>query len=364
MSGTRVIVCGGVGGVGKTTLAAALGVGLALAGERVVVLTIDPARRLADALGLPELGNQPTQVALPEGGGRLDALMLDRKATWDESVRALSSSPEHAEKVLGNRYYQTMSTRLTGSHEYMATEKLYQLVSAGTWDVVVLDTPPTQHTLEFFNAPKRMSRILDGTMVRMLSSSGGGLLSGATRRVAGVIERLAGAQVLGDIREFFSLVSDLSEGFRSRSAEVHTLLHSERTEFFLVTSAAAPDRADALTFLAELERRKMRFSGFLVNRVRASPVLSRALTASDFPSAPDGVSAEEWTTLVAALGRLPELEADEARLHDQAIAELSASGRAALWTVPDLPDGIRSLDGLARMATYLPPAAPARVQQG
>ncbi|MBT3219876.1 MAG: ArsA family ATPase, partial [Proteobacteria bacterium] len=138
---TRVLVCCGVGGVGKTTIAAALGVGLARAGEKVVVLTIDPAQRLADALGLERLGNSPTKVSIK--GGELDAMMLDRKATWDEVIRRFSSDEQKAERLLTNRYYKAVSERLTGSHEYMAIEKLYELVETDRWDVVVVDTPPT-----------------------------------------------------------------------------------------------------------------------------------------------------------------------------------------------------------------------------
>ncbi len=351
----RVVICGGLGGVGKTTVSAALAVGLAMSGKRVVVLTIDPARRLADALRIEALGNKPTRVPLPDAAGSLDALMLDRKATWDAIVVEHSDDPERARALLDNRYYRAVSTRLTGSHEYMATEKLFELVSSGRWDVVVVDTPPSQHALEFFRAPARIQNLLEGTVMRTLVQPSGGLLGGATRRVAKLVLRMAGKNVLDDIREFFHLFAHLSEGFRTRSIAVDELLHSERTRFFLVTTAAAPDRSDALEFLQEVRDRGMHFDGFLVNRVHAGAGLSRPLTRRDLPEAPPGVDAGDWDALRDALLRLAQASNRTAARQQAAVNRLvSAAGDVAAWTIPDQPDGVRSLEGLVAISQHLP----------
>ncbi len=287
---TRVEVCCGMGGVGKTTTAAALGLGLALQGEQVAVLTIDPARRLADALGVRLLGNRPAPVDLTllgyGGSGTLHALMLDRKATWDEVIHRFSPTREAAERLLDNRYYQAVSTRLTGSHEYMATEKLYDLVSAELWDVVVIDTPPAQQTVEFFRAPERVRRVFDQRVLDVLINPGRGLVSRATRRLVDLIRHLAGESVMRDISEFFTLMSGLSSGFRERHRAVHDLLHSARTGFYLVTSARNPQRQDTLDFLVELSRRGMTFRGFLVNRTTDAPGLQLPLDQALLPSPP------------------------------------------------------------------------------
>ncbi|MBW2256182.1 MAG: ArsA family ATPase, partial [Deltaproteobacteria bacterium] len=220
---TEVLVCCGVGGVGKTTAAAALAIGHALSGRSVVVLTIDPARRLADALSV-ELGNDPRPVSLSElghqGPGTLDGLMLDRKATFDSVVTRFSPSEESTERLLANRYYRAVSERLGGSHEYMAMEKLYDLVTDGRWDLVVVDTPPTQHALDFFRAPERVHRVFDRSVLPALIQPGKGLIAATTRRVGRVVRHLAGDRVLEDIAEFFNLFSDYAAGFRSRSKAV------------------------------------------------------------------------------------------------------------------------------------------------
>ncbi len=357
---TRVHICGGLGGVGKTTISAAMAVGLAMAGERVVVLTIDPAKRLSDALCLSDLGNEAQRVPLDNCPGTLDALMLDRKATWDEVVKRYSPDPEKARQLLANRYYRAVSTRLTGSHEYMATEKLFQLVSSGDWDVVVVDTPPSQHALEFFRAPGRVRAILEGRVIRTLvePSGGGGLFSGATRRVAKLVLGLAGKDVVEDISEFFHLFSDLSSGFRERSGAVMELLHSDRTSLFLVTNASAPDRDDALEFLRGVRERRMRFAGFLVNRVHAPSGLSRTLVEADLPGPPAGMDPARWAVLVHALLALPGQADQAAERHANSVAKVTAAAsQSHAWTIPERPRGVRTLEGLVAISGHLPPAA-------
>jgi len=349
----KVDVCCGVGGTGKTTTAAALALAHAREGENVVVLTIDPARRLADALGLDRLDNEPRSV---EGAapGRLHALMLDRKRTWDALIRR-QASPETAQQLMANPYYQAVTTRLSGSHEYMAVEKLHELAIAGSYDRVIVDTPPAQHVLDFFRAPERIRGILDRSLMKGLLEPGGGLRAAATRRAMSVVERIAGDGVMGDIRTFFSLVGEISPGVRRRSAEVATLLRGDTCRYWLVSDADAPERNDLLGFLDELRGQGMSFAGFLVNRVQAFP-------RGPFPDEAElrGLSAaDEWEAVAAALSRLPVHARKRALAHREAARELvRAAGGAPVWLVPEVPGGIQTVDGLADLAPHLPPRPP------
>ncbi|MCO4743351.1 MAG: ArsA family ATPase [Proteobacteria bacterium] len=343
---TRVIVCCGVGGVGKTTTSAALAVRLAKTGHRAVVLTIDPARRLADALGV-ELGNEPRAVAI-DAPGTLHALMLDRKATWDGIIHRFAPSAEAAQRLFDNRYYKAVSTRLGGSHEFMAMEKLYELVESERWDVVVVDTPPTQHALDFFRAPDRVHRVFDRSVIGILVEPGKGLFNAATRKVVGVLHRMAGERVIGDISEFFRLMSGLSTGFRKRSRAVADLLSSDRSHYWLVTSASAPARADAVAFLAELEERELTLQGFLVNRVIPDPGELAAERPADIGEA-------EWTEWGPAFDALIHARRSEAARHRAGLAQLAQSStHASVHPLPDLGSGIADLSGLERLAEHLP----------
>lgn len=353
---TEVHVCCGVGGTGKTTTAAAFSLAHALAGKRVAVITIDPARRLADALGIGALDNEPRSIDVSGATGTLSALMLDRKGTWDAIIRE-RATPETAERLLANPYYQAVSTRLTGSHEYMAVEKLYDLVHRGEFDIVVVDTPPTQHVVDFFQAPDRVRSLLDRSLLAGLFDPQR-FVGPATRAAFNVIERLAGQGVMTDIRDFFALFSEISQSFRQRSAAVAELLASPRTRYWLVANAEAPERNDLLGFLGELREREMRFAGFLVNRV-VSPPQGPFPTEDDLQSvsgAPAG-----WVEAVPRLARLPEEASARAADQDRRIDRLidKANGAPA-WFLPDLPDGVRSLDGLSQLAGRLPPSEPAR----
>jgi len=352
---TEVVVCCGVGGTGKTTTAAALGVAYARAGHRTVVLTIDPARRLADALGV-ELGNEPAPI--PTATGQLSAMMLDRKGTWDSVIRRFAETPEHAEKLLANRYYRAVATRLTGSHEYMAIEKLYELVHSGRFDVVVLDTPPTQHVLDFFRAPDRVRTLLERGIVAALLRPRSGIVGAAARRALSIVDNLAGAEVMAGLTEFFELASHLSESLQQRSESVGDLLASERTRYLLITDAGAPERSDVLGFLAELQQRKMQFAGFLVNRTAAHPRFDAPLTAARLPR-PDGLTDVEWEDWSTALLAIPEAARMRATTHrDNAKNLARAAGGSPIWLVPELPGGIRSYQGLEHLVPHLPPNPP------
>lgn len=354
---TRVVLCCGTGGVGKTTTAAALGVAWALEGKRVVVMTIDPARRLADALGLEGLDNDPRRVALPDlpEGASLDALMVDRKATFDAAVERMSDNAEAARRLLGNRYYRAVSTRLTGAHEYMATEKLHQLSTSGNYDVIVVDTPPSQHAIEFFHAPERVQRLFEGAVVQRLINPGRGLTGGGTRRILKWVLSLVGRDVIEDIGEFFRLMGGVSRGFAAHSNAVGTLLRSDSTTLMLVTSAASPARAGALAFLKQAKEDGLAVDGFVINRFVAPSGVTGDPSEAAAPQGMDDATWQAWTRALEA--ERTRRDAIAAR-HTAAAKELSdAAGGKPVWALPYLADGLRTTSGLAKLAAHLPPGA-------
>jgi anion-transporting ArsA/GET3 family ATPase len=359
MSDVRVVVCCGTGGVGKTTAAAALALSYAMQGKRTVVLTIDPAKRLADALGMEALDNRPAHVplgALATTGGSLDALMLDRKATWDETIRKLSADEASAETLLSNRYYRAVSTKLTGSHEYMAAEKLYQLAHDSRWEVVVVDTPPSQHAIEFFNAPDRVRRLFDRAVLSSLISPKKGLAGSMSRRMMQFLMRLVGQGVMEDIGEFFRLISGVSQAFAEHSAAVQELLSAEQTDFYLVTSPAQVSMEGALAFVQVLRERHLHFAGFLLNRFVTTP---DAVEPTEWTQVPDGIDAVDWETVSAGLRAEYGRRAAVAERHGRARLALSRQGQGApVWPVPLMDSGLNNLDGLASLAAHLPPSTP------
>jgi len=297
--GTRIIVCCGAGGVGKTTTAAALALRAAEQGRRVVVLTIDPARRLAQSLGVGLLDNTPRPVTgfTAADGGSLDAMMLDMKRTFDEVVLAHALA-DKAQQILANPFYQAVSSSFAGTQEYMAMEKLGQLVQqagrdpATPWDLVVVDTPPSRSALDFLDAPKRLGSFLDGRFIRLLSAPArvGGraylkVLSAGATVVSATLTRVLGGQLLSDVRTFVSALDTMFGGFRERADETYALLKNGGTAFIVV---AAPERdalREASYFIDRLEQDGMPLGGLVVNRVQqlAAPGLSagRALAAAE-----------------------------------------------------------------------------------
>ncbi len=358
---TRVVVCCGSGGVGKTTLSAALALNAALAGKRVAVLTIDPARRLADSLDIGTIGNTPRRVPLevlkPGAAGALDAVMLDAKATFDDLVRRSAASPERAESILANHYYQVASTRLGGSHEYMAMMRLLDLVECGRYDVVVLDTPPTRHALEFLTSPDRLEAVLDEGVLRwlILPSTKGGwrALELGSEAVSRVLRRLVGVGTVSEIGEFFELTRDLGVAIARNSGRARRLLASASTQFYLVTSPAPGAREEALYFLQVLGERKLPFGGFIVNRTALPP--ERALDPNALPE--EGpLPPERWRAVMAGVARAPLLRRQLATAHARAIEALRAAGPAGApcWKVPDQEQDLHTLQGLAALVGWLP----------
>ncbi len=277
--GTQIIVCCGSGGVGKTTTSAALALRAAEQGRRVCVLTIDPARRLAQSMGLTELDNVPRPVAGVEGPGRLDAMMLDMKRTFDEVVEA-HASPDKARQILANPFYQALSSSFAGTQEYMAMEKLGQLHRDATgredgWDLIVVDTPPSRSALDFLDAPERLSSLLDGRFIRLLLAPAKGparLFGAGFGVVTNVMDKLLGAQVLHDVQTFVAAFDTLFGGFRQRSEQTYRLLQDPRTAFVVVAAPEASALREASYFVERLAGDRMPLAGMVVNRVSRTAV--------------------------------------------------------------------------------------------
>lgn len=350
-----VIICCGSGGVGKTTSSAALSVKLAMDGARVVVLTIDPARRLADSLNIGAIGGHPTRVPLPDTTGLCDAVMLDVTETFLGLIHTFSTSEESANRILNNRYFQFASTRLSGVHEYMAAEKVRDLATCGDYDVVVVDTPPTRNALEFLRAPERLAELMDGAVMRWMAmpatKGGWRALELGSEAAAKVLRRMVGDGTIGEIAQFFDLFRDLWDGFHERSLEVQAMLRSPQTRFLLVTSPAPTARTEALYFLEQLQEQDMPFAGFLINRVQQSP--SELVARSAFPT--DGPT-NNWAELCDMVHATPQLQTRLAEIHTRSINALVAAGPkgAEHWIVPDRGYPVNTLEDLLQLGTRLP----------
>ncbi len=273
LSGRRVVICAGAGGVGKTTVSAAVALGLTVQGRRVALVTIDPARRLAEALGLDALDNRPQPVDLGrlEGsgvaaGGELFAMMLDSKRTFDELIELLAPDPRTKEQILANPIYGHISTAVAGSQEYTAIAKLFEIEHEQEYDVIVLDTPPSRHAIDFLEAPDRLTAFLEGRALNALLRP-----SGRAMRAAGIVfaalRRITGVELLDDLTTLFRLLAGLLDGFRRRAADVEALLRDPETGFLLVTSPERSAIDEAVFFAAELDRAGLHRCGVIVNRV-------------------------------------------------------------------------------------------------
>jgi anion-transporting ArsA/GET3 family ATPase len=366
--------------VGKTPIAAALGVDAARRGRRPLVLTIDPARRLADALGLSALGNQPqpiprrvlTQLGVPEDGA-LAAMMLDMKRTFDDLVERFAESPEVRDRILSNAIYQHASDALAGSVEYSAMEKVYELYEGQQFDLIVVDTPPAQHALDFLEAPDRLLEFLDSRLVQMLihpafaaGRFGFRLFQRGTHRVFQIVERISGLGFLEDISEFLLAFEGMSGGFRERARRVRALLVGSEAAFVLVAGTGGESQRQASEFLDRLEAFDVPLSGVLINRVRLWPggdgppdgfasgesrdpdlaALAKALAAGappDFPAEAAARAAVDAATGYAALVRRDARSTRTLRTR--------ARDRGRYWgQVPEFAGDIHDLAGLAHIA--------------
>ena len=270
MTGPRFVLVCGSGGVGKTTTSAAIGLNAARGGERVLVITVDPAKRLAQALGMGEPGQStPMQV---EGGGTLTAWMLDTKAGWDTLIRRHAKDERTAERVLRNPLYDNITSRFVNSHDYIAMEQVNELSSSDEYDVVVVDTPPSRNALALLDAPRRMKEFFGGRVLQWLTLPyRNKLMSLASRPFLAVADRLLGAQLLGDVAEVFSLLQSMESGFVARAAQVESLLSSDRVECVVVTTAETAAVTEAELLARSLHARGMNVSTAVVNKVVTVP---------------------------------------------------------------------------------------------
>jgi anion-transporting ArsA/GET3 family ATPase len=365
----KIICCVGSGGVGKTTTAAALALRAAMEGKRALVLTIDPARRLANSLGLQELGNAETRIdpahfaeAKLSPRGEMWAMMLDLKRAWDELVRRDARSPEQAEAILGNKIYQTLSTAMAGSLEYIAMEKVYELYSSGRFDVIVLDTPPTSSALDFLHAPDRVLDVLDNNAMRlvlgpMLKAGRLGLrmLVKPSGLVLRTLARFTGSDFLGDLAQFMVAFEGMYEGFKDRASQVKALLSSNRTAFVLVTSPNPLITEEALFFHRALEEAGIRTAAVVVNRVQRDP--RRHGGPDNLPAMKEAMHLAQIKDTDHLAERLCETLTEQAILADLDRREverlrLTLNG-VPLFTVPRLRRDVHDLAGLWQIDEYL-----------
>ncbi|MDQ1661846.1 MAG: hypothetical protein QOJ68_1826 [Blastococcus sp.] len=357
---TRIIVCCGAGGVGKTTTSAALALAAAEAGRTVVVLTIDPARRLAQSLGLAELDNEPRRVDVPGASGELHAMMLDMKRTFDDIVVA-HSTPERAEQILENPFYQSLSSSFAGTQEYMAMEKLGQLRASNRWDLVIVDTPPSRSALDFLDAPNKMSRFLDGTMVRLLTAPArAGGRAGLKFASAGflffskIISKVLGGQLLRDISAFVSALDTMFGGFRERAAATYELLGRPGTWFVVVATPEPDALREASYFVDRLSAEGMPLGGLVLNRTH--PPATTALSATRAEGAAEEIAEGGATgSELAAAALRVHAERMVRASREQHLADrfTSAHPEVAVRTVPAAAGDVHDLDGLRTMGAEL-----------
>ena len=357
---TGIIVCCGSGGVGKTTTSAALALRAAERGRKVVVLTIDPARRLAQSMGIEALDNTPRPVSAVDtaAGGHLDAMMLDMKRTFDEVVES-QATPEKAQQILANPFYIALSSSFAGTQEYMAMEKLGQIHAAarrdGTYDLIVVDTPPSRSALDFLDAPERLSSFLDGRFIRLMLAPARGpakLMSAGFGLVVNALTRLLGAQVLRDLQTFVTALDTVFGGFRQRAQRTYALLQARETAF-LVVAAPEPDALrEAAYFVERLSEDRMPLAGLVVNR--ASPAPEGDLSADEATTAARRLQTQDPGSVAAGLLRL---HADQVRLVEREASLRDRFGRAhpqvATAVVPALAGDVHDLDGLRRVGDLL-----------
>jgi anion-transporting ArsA/GET3 family ATPase len=355
----RVCVCGGSGGVGKTTTSAAIALGMAARGAKVAVVTIDPARRLANALGLEELQNEPVRVSpdrlVSEGlevRGELWAMMLDPKRTFDELIDRIAPDPERAAEIKANRVYGELSTAVSGSQEFTAIAKLYDLDRAGEFDLLVLDTPPSRNALDFFDAPGRLTSFLEGRALKtFLRPTGFGMrvLGRGASPVFSALRRVTGVDLIGDLSTFFQLLGDMTDEFKQRAAQVEQMLHAPSTAFLLVTSAQSEPIDEAIWFRRTLAESGLPFAGVVVNRVHHD------LLGGARPDDIAALLAEALEPTLAA--RVMENFRDYhvlARRDERNIARLrSELEDPPLLLVPHLDDDVHDVEGLLRVHRYL-----------
>src|SRR4051812_9307527 len=354
LAGRRIVICAGPGGVGKTTTAAAVAMGMAERGLKVAVVTIDPARRLANSLGLETLDNEPKLIDPArfaahgvEIRGELWAMMLDAKRTFDELIERLAPDARTRDEVFANRIYQQLSSAVAGSQEFTAIAKLYELDQEGGYDLLVLDTPPSRNALDFLDAPGRLTHFFQGRAIRMFlrpAGLGGRILGRGTGVMFSILQRVTGVDLLRDMSVFFRSLGGMIDGFTERAQRVGALLEDPATTFLIVTAPRHDPAEEAMFFHRKLEAAGMPFGGLVVNRVHQPP--------SDV--LPDAVAADLGPALA---GRVTQATAELTALAARDAFELQRL-RTALddpptIVVPELDDDVHDLQGLEKVRAHL-----------
>jgi anion-transporting ArsA/GET3 family ATPase len=351
---TGIIVCCGSGGVGKTTTSAALALRAAERGRKVVVLTIDPARRLAQAMGIEALDNTTRPVAGVGGTGALDAMMLDMKRTFDEVVEA-QATPEKAKQILDNPFYVALSSSFAGTQEYMAMEKLGQLHrdarAAGTYDLIVVDTPPSRSALDFLDAPERLSSFLDGRFVRLLLAPARGparIMTAGLGLVTGALSKVLGGQFITDLQTFVAALDTVFGGFRARAQQTYALLQAQGTAFLVVAAPEADALREAAYFVERLDEDRMPLAGLVVNR--ASPAAPGSLSADEAMAASARLRRDSHSPTAPLTAGLLRLHADRERMVErEAVLRkrfAAAHPSVATGVVHALAGDVHDLEGL------------------
>lgn len=369
LEGRKIICCVGSGGVGKTTTAAALALTAAMEGQRTLVLTIDPARRLANSLGLRELGNEETRIdpglfaaAKLSPRGEMWAMMLDLKHSWDELVRRDAHRPGQAQAILDNKLYQSLSTAMAGSLEYIAMEKVYGLYTAGRFDLIVLDTPPTSSALDFLHAPDRVLDVLDNNAMRLVlgpmlkaGKLGLRLLATPSGLVLRTLARFTGSDFLRDLADFMLAFEGMYEGFKDRAGKVKALLSSSRTAFVLVTSPNPLITQEALFFHRALRDYGIATAAVVVNRVQRDP--RRHGGPDNVPALREALQLAQIKNENRLAERLCDTLSEQVILADMDRREIDrlrvTLEGVPLLTVPRLRKDVHDLAGLWQIGEYL-----------
>jgi anion-transporting ArsA/GET3 family ATPase len=356
LDGKRIVVVCGSGGVGKTTVSAALALRLASERERVTILAVDPAKRLATALGLPRTPGGRATVR--SNGTKLEAQLLDTKRTFDELIEQHAGTEERKRRIMENRFYQRIADTLSGTHEYMAMERLYELATTEAWDGIVIDTPPTRSALSFLDAPNRMTDFLGGQVLKWLLwpyRRGGRMglrgMSLGAQAFAKTLGRIAGSELLSDLGQFLAAFEGMYEGFKQRAARVLQLLREEQTGFVVVTAPEAGSLKEAGHFVDRLAPAGMHLSGVVVNRWTQAPALRAPQDARE--KLAGGTS--EQRALAAGLEVSELLWALESRESNATAPFAARHPDIPLTIVPRLPLDVHDVAGLERVATYLSP---------
>lgn len=369
----EIVVACGPGGVGKTTTAAAAAAQAALRlGGRVLVLTVDPARRLADALGIKEIGNEVTEVspdafatAAVAPAGQLFAAMLDTKKSWDDLIERHAPDPATAARIMANPLYQNITGRFIQSHDYIAMERLFELHSTGEWDLIVVDTPPTRNALDFLDAPSRMAEFFSSRLLRwLIAPARSGLFAVASKPFTQVADRILGTEFLGDITEFFVSLQSMYGGFVERANAVARLMADERTAFIVVSSSETVPLREAEYFVAELVKRQLSVGAVVLNKVLpdalADPdglAAARGLAerANDISAEVAPVLGVDVNVLARVLGTIAESYGDFAvtARREAAARSRCEAGGAPVVAVPRLEEDIHDMAGLLSLGDLL-----------